>query len=140
MSASSDDVLNMRHRTGLFVVFTLTLLLTHIRLILLNQSTVESLNAQYMKEREKSVLARMFAWYQFRYVIYSGVITTRGPDDIGTAPSARRGDSGTGSGETSTLRATSGGLAAIERTGRQSWVAASGGGSVRLRLAASLQN
>lgn len=51
--------------TGLFVVFTLTLLLTHIRLILLNQSTVESLNAQYMKEREKSVLARMFAWYQF---------------------------------------------------------------------------
>ncbi|KAF7795107.1 hypothetical protein EIP86_006252 [Pleurotus ostreatoroseus] len=28
-------------------------------------STVDSLKAQYMKEREKAVLARMFSWYQF---------------------------------------------------------------------------
>ncbi|KIP03033.1 hypothetical protein PHLGIDRAFT_267793 [Phlebiopsis gigantea 11061_1 CR5-6] len=50
---------------GLFILFTVSLLFTHVRLILLNQSTVESLNMQRMKEREKSVLARHYAWYQF---------------------------------------------------------------------------
>ncbi|KAJ3557634.1 hypothetical protein NM688_g1366 [Phlebia brevispora] len=50
---------------ALFILFTSVLLVTHIRLIILNQSTVDTLKAQNMKEREKAVLARMFAWYQF---------------------------------------------------------------------------
>ncbi|GJE88984.1 DHHC zinc finger domain-containing protein [Phanerochaete sordida] len=51
--------------SGLFILFTLTLLATHVRLIILNTSTVESLNKQYMTEREKALLARQFSWHQF---------------------------------------------------------------------------
>lgn len=51
--------------SALFILFTTTLLATHVRLILLNATTVETLNKQRMIEREKSVLARHFSWYQF---------------------------------------------------------------------------
>ena len=61
-------VLNLRHSSGLFIIFTVSLLVTHIRLIILNQSTVESLSKQYMKERENHNLSRVFSWYQLRYV------------------------------------------------------------------------
>ncbi|KAI0339124.1 zf-DHHC-domain-containing protein [Trametopsis cervina] len=50
--------------SALFTLFTVVLLLTHIRLILLNQSTVESMRAQDMKEREQAKLSRMYSWYQ----------------------------------------------------------------------------
>lgn len=59
-------VADRHRRSGLFTIFTLTLLATHVRLIVLNQTTVESLGKTHMKEREKSVLARQFAWHQFR--------------------------------------------------------------------------
>ena len=60
----------MRRRSALFILFTVTLLITHIRLIVLNQSTVDSLKAQHMKERENAVLARQFSWYQFGCVLH----------------------------------------------------------------------
>ncbi|KAI0697788.1 DHHC palmitoyltransferase-domain-containing protein [Cytidiella melzeri] len=50
--------------SGLFTMFTVVLLMTHVRLILLNQSTVESMRAHAMKERERDKLGRMYAWYQ----------------------------------------------------------------------------
>jgi palmitoyltransferase len=39
---------------------------THIRLICLNQTTVESLTAHDMRERERVALGRLHSWYQFR--------------------------------------------------------------------------
>ncbi|KAH8077098.1 zf-DHHC-domain-containing protein [Cristinia sonorae] len=51
--------------SGLFLLFTVSLFGTHLRLILLNWTTVESLNAERMKERESKVLSRLHAWYQF---------------------------------------------------------------------------
>ena len=67
----------MRRRSALFIIFTITLLITHIRLIVLNQSTVDSLKAQHMKERENIVLARQLAWYQFGCVL-RGVAASEG--------------------------------------------------------------
>jgi palmitoyltransferase len=49
---------------GLFFVFTVTLLLDHIRLICLNQTTVESLGFRDMREQESAALGRAFSWYQ----------------------------------------------------------------------------
>ncbi|EKM52384.1 uncharacterized protein PHACADRAFT_260719 [Phanerochaete carnosa HHB-10118-sp] len=51
--------------SALFIFFTVALLVTHVRLILLNMITVESLSKERMTEREKAVLARQFSWYQF---------------------------------------------------------------------------
>jgi len=51
--------------SALFIFFTVAMLATHVRLIVLNVTTVESLSKQYMTEREKAVLARQFSWYQF---------------------------------------------------------------------------
>lgn len=51
--------------SGLFAFFTAALLGTHVNLIVHNQTTVETMNSQRMKEREKGVLARMHAWYEF---------------------------------------------------------------------------
>ncbi|OCH92562.1 zf-DHHC-domain-containing protein [Obba rivulosa] len=50
---------------ALFTLFTFALFTSHMYLILLNQTTVESLSVRRMKEREKHVLGRMFAWYEF---------------------------------------------------------------------------
>ncbi|EMD30904.1 hypothetical protein CERSUDRAFT_100876 [Gelatoporia subvermispora B] len=49
---------------ALFALFTFALLASHVYLIMLNQTTVESLGVRRMKEREKHVLGRMFAWYE----------------------------------------------------------------------------
>ena len=73
LPCTSDVLLNYRghrctdrqRRSALFIIFTIALLLTHVRLIVLNMTTVESLSKQRMKEREKAVLARQFSWYQF---------------------------------------------------------------------------
>ncbi|KAH9837742.1 zf-DHHC-domain-containing protein [Rhodofomes roseus] len=46
-----------------FVVFTSSLLVSHMRLIMLNTTTVESLRSQSIRDREKRVLARMHPWY-----------------------------------------------------------------------------
>ncbi|KAI0092352.1 DHHC palmitoyltransferase-domain-containing protein [Irpex rosettiformis] len=51
--------------SALFTLFTLALLMTHIFLIVFNQSTVEQMRASDMKERENAKLSRMYAWYQF---------------------------------------------------------------------------
>lgn len=49
------------------------LFITHVRLIIFNQSTVETMRAQEMKEREKTVLARTYSWWQSRYVAFGCV-------------------------------------------------------------------
>lgn len=53
-----------RYRSGLFSLFTATLFGTHIRLIIRNETTVESLGVSEMRERERAGLGRMFGWYQ----------------------------------------------------------------------------
>ncbi len=50
------------------MVFTVALLVTHVVLICSNMSTVEQLGMRRMREREKRVLGRLHAWWQFRYV------------------------------------------------------------------------
>jgi len=51
---------------GLFFLFTTMLALSHTRLILLGQSTVESMQIHSMKERESRALARGFSCWQIR--------------------------------------------------------------------------
>ncbi|TCD67747.1 palmitoyltransferase pfa5 [Steccherinum ochraceum] len=48
----------------MFIWFTVALLATHTHMILINQTTVETLNASRMKERESTVLGRLHAWNQ----------------------------------------------------------------------------
>ncbi|TFK48207.1 zf-DHHC-domain-containing protein [Heliocybe sulcata] len=50
---------------GLFMLFTLTMIASHTRLIMYNQTTVEHLGVQRMKERERAVLGNYFGWWQF---------------------------------------------------------------------------
>jgi palmitoyltransferase len=50
---------------GLFSIFATVLLATHICLIMMNQTTVESLAFQAMKDRERATLARLHPWYSF---------------------------------------------------------------------------
>ncbi|KAI6101770.1 DHHC palmitoyltransferase-domain-containing protein [Pisolithus croceorrhizus] len=50
---------------GLFGFFFIGLLTTQIHLALNNQTTVESMYAKAMREREQVVLAREFQWWQF---------------------------------------------------------------------------
>ncbi|PSR73043.1 hypothetical protein PHLCEN_2v11147, partial [Hermanssonia centrifuga] len=95
--------------SALFILFTTVLLITHIRLIILNQSTVDSLKAQHMKEREKSVLARMHSWYQF----------------------GGRRSNGIKNGVISIRKETSGGWEARGKTGKLSWDLAYGDGFYR---------
>ncbi|KAI0830295.1 DHHC palmitoyltransferase-domain-containing protein [Trametes gibbosa] len=52
--------------SGLFILFTAALLGTHIELICMAQSTVESLDARRIGEREDRVLGRLHAWWDFR--------------------------------------------------------------------------
>ncbi|KAG8884504.1 hypothetical protein FRB98_002367 [Tulasnella sp. 332] len=51
---------------GLFGVFTLSLVLQHVRLLALNLSTVESYGISSMKQRESYVLSSMFPWWNLR--------------------------------------------------------------------------
>ncbi|KDQ55985.1 hypothetical protein JAAARDRAFT_158736 [Jaapia argillacea MUCL 33604] len=50
---------------GLFSLFTLTMLISHTHLIVLNMTTVEHLGVQRMKEREREVLGGMFGLVGF---------------------------------------------------------------------------
>lgn len=52
--------------SALFLLFTSTLLVPHVRLIILNQTTVEYMYHQSMEERESHNLSKLFAFYQFR--------------------------------------------------------------------------
>ncbi|EIW76567.1 zf-DHHC-domain-containing protein [Coniophora puteana RWD-64-598 SS2] len=52
--------------TGLFGIFSFMMTLTQIRSLMLNQTTVESLNFRAMREREQATLSHMYAWYQIR--------------------------------------------------------------------------
>ncbi|KAI0077000.1 zf-DHHC-domain-containing protein [Panus rudis PR-1116 ss-1] len=51
---------------GLFLVFTGALLATHVRLIVQNYTTVESIHAQRMEEQENVKLARLHKFYEWR--------------------------------------------------------------------------
>ncbi|KAI0354250.1 zf-DHHC-domain-containing protein [Trametes cingulata] len=52
--------------SGLFVIFTVALLATHVDLICSGQSTVESLSVRRMREREDRVLKRLHAWWDVK--------------------------------------------------------------------------
>ncbi|KAI0659585.1 zf-DHHC-domain-containing protein [Cubamyces menziesii] len=52
--------------SGLFVLFTVALLWTHVDMICQGQSTVESLGVRRMHEREQRVLKRLHSWWDFR--------------------------------------------------------------------------
>ena len=58
------------HSSGLFLIFTLALLVTHAVMICSNMTTVEQLGVQRMHEREKRVLGRLHPWWHFRCVFY----------------------------------------------------------------------
>jgi hypothetical protein len=66
VSASS---LTCFHRTALFGLFCCLMFLTQVQLIMLNQTTVESLRFRLMHEREQDNLARMHGWYDCGCVI-----------------------------------------------------------------------
>ncbi|KAF8970663.1 DHHC palmitoyltransferase-domain-containing protein [Flammula alnicola] len=51
--------------TGFFLLFTTTLVISHVNLILRGQTTVESMQIHSMKEREADTLARGFKWWEF---------------------------------------------------------------------------
>ncbi|GBE86951.1 hypothetical protein SCP_1001950 [Sparassis crispa] len=51
--------------SGLFTIFTIALLVSQVYLTCRNQTTVESLGVRRMKEREKWVMGKLFAWYEF---------------------------------------------------------------------------
>ena len=53
---------------GIFSLFTVALFVSHVHLISLNQTTVESLGFRSMQEREEATLGNMYAWYQFGWV------------------------------------------------------------------------
>ncbi|KIM57547.1 hypothetical protein SCLCIDRAFT_1132611 [Scleroderma citrinum Foug A] len=50
--------------SGLFGVFAVLMLATQIHLILLNQTTVESMAARTIKDREKAALSDAFGWWE----------------------------------------------------------------------------
>ena len=49
--------------SGLFSLFTFLMLMTHIHVLLLNQTSVEALGPAAMKTRERQVLAQLHPWY-----------------------------------------------------------------------------
>lgn len=59
------------YRAGLFALFTFTLVVTHVRLILNSQTTVESMSIRSMEERESATLQRAYSWWEFGYVLCS---------------------------------------------------------------------
>lgn len=50
---------------GLFGLFCFLVLITQLRLVLLNQTTVESLNFRSMRDREDELLSQMHKWYRW---------------------------------------------------------------------------
>ncbi|KAF8660702.1 hypothetical protein AX16_001569 [Volvariella volvacea WC 439] len=51
---------------ALFALFTTMLLLSHIRLIWISQSTVESVGMRHRKEQEERSLSRAYSWWECR--------------------------------------------------------------------------
>lgn len=52
--------------SGLFMLFAYIMLMTHLHVVLTNQTTVESLEAREIKSRENWVLAELFPWWAYR--------------------------------------------------------------------------
>ncbi|OAX36927.1 zf-DHHC-domain-containing protein [Rhizopogon vinicolor AM-OR11-026] len=52
--------------SALFGIFCFLMFMTQVHLIMLNQTTVESLAFRSMKEREQATLAHMHSWYEIR--------------------------------------------------------------------------
>ncbi|KAF8147669.1 DHHC palmitoyltransferase-domain-containing protein [Crassisporium funariophilum] len=50
---------------ALFMLFTSTLIMSHVNMILKGQTTVETMQIQTMKEREARSLAKAFGWWEF---------------------------------------------------------------------------
>ncbi|KAF8816885.1 zf-DHHC-domain-containing protein [Phlegmacium glaucopus] len=50
---------------GLFLIFTFTLVITHVQMILTGMTTVETLQMQTMQMREKRLLGKVYAWWEF---------------------------------------------------------------------------
>jgi len=50
---------------GLFALFTSTLVVTHVHMILKGQTTVESMGIRSMRERESATLQRAYSWWEF---------------------------------------------------------------------------
>lgn len=69
VSAPSLTCFFVFHRTALFGLFCCLMFLTQVQLIMLNQTTVESLGFRSMQEREQDNLARMHRWYDCGCVI-----------------------------------------------------------------------
>ncbi|RXW18095.1 hypothetical protein EST38_g7766 [Candolleomyces aberdarensis] len=52
--------------SALFALFTFSLTVTHIYMIMLGQTTVENMQIQTMKRREDGQLGKAFKWWEFR--------------------------------------------------------------------------
>ena len=55
-------------RSGLFSIFTVAMLSTHLVLIGTNQTTVEHVAARMIKDREQDALDEMYSFWAFRSV------------------------------------------------------------------------
>ncbi|KAF8841075.1 zf-DHHC-domain-containing protein [Paxillus ammoniavirescens] len=50
--------------SGFFGIFAILMLITQLHLILMNQTTVESLNLRLMRDREQEILSHRYRWYE----------------------------------------------------------------------------
>lgn len=57
------------HSSALFGIFCGLMFMTQVHLIMLNQTTVESLAFRSMRDREQATLAHMHRWYDIGCVI-----------------------------------------------------------------------
>jgi hypothetical protein len=55
---------------GMFGLFTVSLLILHVHMISLGQTTVESVGFQDMRHREERTLGLMHPWYKFWWVAH----------------------------------------------------------------------
>ena len=63
------------YRAGLFALFTSTLVVSHVNMILKGQTTVESMSIRSMRERESATLQRAYSWWEFGYVLCSATFS-----------------------------------------------------------------
>lgn len=105
---------------GLFGIFCSLILASQIHLILLNQTTVESLNFRSMRDREQELLSHTHGWYQCWCVVFiPGPPARCVCDDLTglSVQSGTRGSSGTANGGVSAPKAISGGWEVAAITG-----------------------
>ncbi|KIK97329.1 hypothetical protein PAXRUDRAFT_825049 [Paxillus rubicundulus Ve08.2h10] len=50
--------------SGFFSIFAILMLITQLHLILINQTTVESLGSSSMRDQEQEILSHMYRWYE----------------------------------------------------------------------------